>query len=76
MEEANVKARAQEVTNIVTSGITQGRLELLYEPTEPLLLVGPAAFYAYWGGTQAMSAFGQFQWVEMPEALNALWGGS
>ena len=69
-------ARKQEVTNIVTSGITQGVLELLYEPLSPLLLVGPASFYALWGGTQAMSAFGQFQWVEMPEALNALWGGS
>lgn len=69
-------ARKQMVTNILTSGITQGFLDLLYEPENPPLLVGPCAVYFYWGGTQAMSAFAQAQWVEMPESLNALWGGS
>lgn len=69
-------ARKQLVTNIVTSGITQGILELVYEPKVPLVLVGPATFFVYFGGTQAMSGFAEATWIEMPEALNALFGGS
>jgi len=69
-------ARKQMVTNIVTSGITQGIMDLLYEPDFPPILVGPAALYVYFAGTQATSGFAQAQWVELPEALNSLWGGS
>lgn len=69
-------ARKQEVTNLLTAGITQGKFELIYEPKVPPILVGPCQFIVYWGGTQAMSGFAQFSWVEMPEELNMLWGGS
>lgn len=69
-------AHSQMIVDIVTSGITQGVLDLLYEPDYPPILVGPCALYVYWCGTQANSGFAQFQWVELPEALNALWGGS
>lgn len=60
-------ARAQMVTNIVTSGITQGILQLLYEPKVVPMLVGPAQLLVYWGGTQAMSGFAQVFWCELPE---------
>ena len=69
-------ARKQMVTNIVTSGITQGILDLVYEPKVPPILVGPCQLVVYWGGTQAMSAFCQANWVELPEELNMLFGGS
>lgn len=69
-------ARKQEVTNIVTSGITHGLLELIYEPKTPPVLVGPATLFVHFGGTAAMSGFIEASWVEMPEALNALFGGS
>lgn len=58
--------RAQEVTNIVTSGITQGVLALRYEPRHPRAFVGPCVVLAYWGGTQAMSGFAQFEYVVRP----------
>ena len=69
-------AHSQMIVDVVTSGITQGVLDLLYEPDYPPIIVGPGAIYVYWCGTAAQSAFGQFQWVELPESLNALWGGS
>lgn len=56
-------ARAQTVTNIVTSGITNKGFELLYEPKHPRPFVGPCAVLAYWGGTQAMSGFAQFEYI-------------
>jgi len=40
--------------------------ELLYEPKNPPLIVGPASLFAYWGGTVATSAFMQFFWIELP----------
>lgn len=69
-------ARRQMVVDVVTSGITQGVFELTYEPDFPPILVGPCALYVYFAGTQATSGFCQAQWVELPEALNSLWGGS
>lgn len=69
-------ARVGKVTNLLTSGITHGVLELLYEPDDPPIIIGPAAVYMYWCGTQAMAGFAQAQWIELPEELNALWGGS
>ena len=56
-------ARAQTVTNIVTSGITNKQFELLYEPLRPRAFVGPCVVLGYWGGTQAMSGFAQFEYV-------------
>ena len=69
-------ARVGKVTNLLTAGITQGVLDLLYEPDDPPIIIGPAAVYMYWCGTQAMSGFAQAQWIELPEELNSLWGGS
>lgn len=40
--------------------------ELLYEPVDPPLIVGPAAVYLYWGGTVATTGFAQVQWIEIP----------
>lgn len=42
------------------------RNELLYEPKNPPMIVGPASLFAYWGGTVATSAFMQFFWIEIP----------
>jgi hypothetical protein len=69
-------ARVGKVTNIVTAGISHGVLDLLYEPNDPPIIIGPATVLMYWCGTQAMSGFAQAQWIELPEELNALWGGS
>src|SRR3990167_6537021 len=69
-------ARKQVAVNVVTSGIAQGKIALDYEPKVPPILVGPCQFIVYWGGTAAMSAFCTASWVELPEELNMLWGGS
>lgn len=69
-------ARKQERTNIVTAGITQGFMELVYEPKHPPIIVGPAIVFVLFGGVAAMAGFAQAAWIEMPEALNSLWGGS
>lgn len=69
-------ARKQEHTNLLTAGITQGFMDLLYEPLHPPIIVGPANVSVMFGGVTAMSGFINAQWVEMPEALNSLWGGS
>lgn len=66
----------QMIVDVVTAGITQGQHKLLYEPDFPPILVGPCALYCYFCGTSATSGFINAQWVELPEALNALWGGS
>lgn len=40
--------------------------ELLYEPKNPPLIVGPASLFANWGGTVAVEGFMQFFWLEFP----------
>ena len=42
------------------------RNELLYEPKNPPMIIGPASLFAYWGGTVATSGFMQFFWIELP----------
>lgn len=72
-------AKAQLKVNIVTGAeTTQGMHDLVYEPAEPPILVGPCALYVYWGTATAggMLGYCQAEWVELPEALNSLWGGS
>jgi hypothetical protein len=39
-------------------------LKLLYIPIYPPMLDGPCALYVYWGGTVAVSAFAQMEWLE------------
>jgi len=70
-------ARKQMKVNVLTDGITQGVVDLTYEPKVPPIIVGPAAVYVYFGGdTTVPSGFIQAEWVEMPADLNAFWGGS
>jgi len=42
------------------------RHDVLYEPKNPPLIVGPASLFAYWGGTVAVNGFMQFFWIELP----------
>ena len=44
-----------------------GQLECLYEPVTPLIIMGPACLYVYWGGTVATTGFGQIEWLEFNE---------
>ena len=44
-------------------------LALLYEPIRPPFIVGPAGFYAYWGGTVAASGFLQMDFLVIPSSL-------
>jgi hypothetical protein len=48
-------------------------LTLLYEPTNPPFLVGPACLYGYWGGSIAATGFANVDVLVIPSALvNAL----
>lgn len=69
-------ARKQEVTNLVTSGITQGKFSLEYEPKRPPIIVGPAMLAVHFGGVTALAGFIQANWLELPSATNRIWGGS
>jgi hypothetical protein len=42
------------------------RHDVLYEPKNPLYIVGPALVFGYWGGTVATNAFLQFAYLEFP----------
>jgi len=44
------------------------KLDLLYEPITPPILVGPCAIYIYWGGTVATYGFAQVEWIELASA--------
>ena len=41
-------------------------IHLLYEPSYPIALVGPAQFLVYWGGIVAHNGFAQVFWAELP----------
>lgn len=41
-------------------------LDLVYEPTCPPVIVGPAMLVGYWGGTVATSGFAEVAWIEVP----------
>lgn len=63
-----------ELARAVVTGDVQGTaatalwtpLDLVYEPSNPPFIVGPAALYLYWGGTVATTGFAQVTWVELP----------
>ena len=65
-------ARAQEIRNFGTAvAMNNVKFELLYEPKHPPLLVGGSngmTLLLYWGGTVAMSAFAQVQFVTCPSS--------
>jgi hypothetical protein len=73
-----------ELARAVVTGDVQGTaanglwtpLDLVYEPKVSPVIVGPAGLYIYWGGTVATPGFAQVEWIEFPEAFNAVWGGS
>jgi hypothetical protein len=44
------------------------KLDLLYEPITPPILVAPCAIYIYWGGTVATYGFAQIEWIELSDA--------
>lgn len=60
-------ARAVETGDIFSTGVQVflKRLDLLYEPQYPPLIVGPASICCYWGGTVAtIGGFLQAAWLE------------
>jgi hypothetical protein len=42
--------------------------KVLYEPKSPDYIVGPASLFIYWGGTVAVNAFAQVEYLEFPTA--------
>ena len=50
-------------------GTTWAKLDLLYEPTLPPLIVGPAAIWGYWGGTVVVPGFANLDFIAIPSAL-------
>ena len=59
-------ARVVERVDITTAaGLLLQRLDLVYEPRHPPLLVGPCTLIGYWGGTvEPGGGFAQAAWVE------------
>ena len=45
------------------------RLNLLYEPLNPPILIGPCAMYGYWGGSIAAAGFAQVDFLSFPSNL-------
>lgn len=50
-------------------GTTWTDLELLYQPDVSPIIVGPATFLVYWGGTVATTGFASFDFLAVPSAL-------
>jgi hypothetical protein len=70
-------ARKQLVVNIVTSGITQGIVDLVYEPKTSPVIVGPASVFFHWGSSAgSVSGFADAEWLEYPAGLGDLFGGN
>ncbi len=61
------------VVKVLELGSDVGRnwtdLSLLYEPLVLPFLVGPAGFYAYWGGTVAVTGFANLDYLAFPSSL-------
>lgn len=70
-------ARKQLVANIVTAGITQGIVDLVYEPKTSPIIVGPASVFFHWGSSAgSVSGFAQAEWLEYPAGIGDLFGGN
>lgn len=69
-----------ELARSIVKGDVQGtaataiwtKNELLYEPLNPDLIVGPAMLVVYWGGTVATTGFAQVSWVELQTPYTGL----
>lgn len=46
------------------AGVMWTSFKVLFIPTYPPMIDGPAALYLYWGGTVAVSGFAQVEWLE------------
>ena len=64
-------ARAVDVAEIagVAANAILYKLDLVYEPVNAPILVGPCSIYLYWGGTAATTGFAQGQIVAFPSGL-------
>lgn len=63
-------ARKQAVTDVQTAvGVNVYQMDLLYEPSRPPIIVGPAMIVGYWGGDIALPGFAQLQFIAMPSNL-------
>jgi len=63
-------ARVPMMTNFRDdTGANDTILRLVYQPSHPPLLVGPATLLGYWGGTRALTGFAVVQWVEGPLSM-------
>lgn len=54
--------------SILTAGAGVGSFNLHYVADVPQILMGPAAFYGYWGATGAATGWAVVTWAEVPEA--------
>lgn len=69
--------KSMELAHAVKVGDVQGTaanahwgdLSLNYEPLRPPMIVGPAGFYLYWGGTVATSGFAAVEFLAIPSVL-------
>lgn len=50
-------------------GTTWTPLRLLYEPQNPMFIIGPACVYGYWGGTVATPGFANLSFLVIPSNL-------
>lgn len=64
-------AREQALTDVQGTAATLNvyQFSMLYEPTVPPYIVGPAAMYGYWGGDIAVSGFAQIVFIAFPSSL-------
>lgn len=63
-------ARKQSVTDVQTAvGVNVYQFDLVYEPTNPPIIVGPAHIAVYWGGDIALPGFAQAFVLAFPASL-------
>lgn len=58
--------------NGVAANAVVNDLRLDWQADEPFMLVGPAAFYVYWGGTAAVPGLATITWAEIPTSRISL----
>jgi hypothetical protein len=52
----------------VAAGAIAADLSVNWEPGFPIILKGPCAVYACWGGTGALAGACSYYWAEVPAA--------
>ena len=63
-------ARAQLLGDVqgTAANAIYHKLDLLYEPVSPPILIGTSTLLIYWGGVVAMAGFAQIEWIEYPSS--------